>query len=263
MRGWVGICAFAVILVGCESAEEKCNAAREEMRSGLQDAAHETVGTARAASEARGAAMEALSTAVMDLGNVRSDEVVEAIGGGEDGAVGVEVSVGAMMAALLAMDRLADDDAETSDEIGTAVQQEIEGRYRELMTWDPTREGASEHLAEIGDGCSTDMQLLIRPLPSPVRSAVLARYTALHANEGEPDEATDYSRVTTAFTSYLEAHAAAAAANEQSAAIVAALDGLDGSVHDARALFEALPEDLELGPARTAAPIAWEACAGE
>jgi len=261
MRGWVGICAIAFLLVGCESAEDKCDAARDEMRSGLRDATEAAVTEARTAEEARRAAMTALSSAVMDLGNIRSDRVVEAIGAGDDGAIGVEVSIGAMMAALLATENLADDDTETADALAAAARTELEGRYRELMTLDVAGDGANERLAELGDGCSTDLQTLVRDLPAQTRNGVLARFTALQADEEEPDDSTDYARVTTAFDAYQEARAAATAAKTRSAAIVAALDALDGSVDAARAAFEAIPADVDVGGASAAAPQAWEACA--
>jgi hypothetical protein len=261
MRGLIWILAIAALLGGCESAEEKCDAAKAEMREGLRAAADAARERSQAAAQERAAAMEALSTAVMDLGNLRSDAVVTAIGAEEDGAVGVEVSIGAMMASLLATERLAETDPDAADQMAAAARAELDGRYEELMTLDLTGEGAAERLTELGDGCSTDLQNRVRDLPTAVRGAVLARYTALQSEESAPDESTDFERVKTAFNEFEEARAAARAAKEASDTVVAALDALDGPVGDARAAFQALPEGVDLGVAAGAADRAWESCA--
>ncbi len=144
--------------------------------------------------------------------------------------------------------------------MAAAARAELEGRYAELMTLDATGEGAAERLAELGDACSTDLQNLVRELPTETRGAVLARYTAIQAEESAPDESTDMDRVQSAYTTYEEARAAARAAKEASDQVVAALDALDGPVADARAAFDALPDGVDPGPAAAAAERAWESC---
>jgi hypothetical protein len=264
MRASIATCLVLLVGgvggLGCESAEEKCGAAKDEMRTGLRTAADTVRGEVTAAETARGEAMDTLSAAVMDLGNIRSDAVVTAIGADEDGAIGVEVSIGAMMAALLAVERLADSDPESADRIATAAQAEIEGRYRELMTLDVAGDGAASRLAEVGDGCSTDLQNLVRELPADVRGSVLARFTALEADEEAPEAGTDYEQVESAFSAYGEAREAATAAKARSALVIAALDALDGSPASAREAFDALPADVDVGAAREAAARAWEVC---
>jgi hypothetical protein len=260
MRGVIWIFAIAALSGGCESAEEKCDAAKSEMRQGLRAAADAARERSQAAAQERAAAMEALSAAVMDLGNLRSDVVVEAIGEEEDGAVGVEVSIGAMMATLLATERLAETDPDAADEMAAAARAELDGRYEELMTLDASAEDAAERLAELGDGCSTDLQNRVRDLPTAVRGAVLARYTALQSEESAPDESTDFERVRAAFNDFEEARAAARVAKETSDTVVAALDALDAPVSEARSAYEALPDDVDVGAAAGAAGRAWESC---
>ncbi len=260
MRELISILALAAVVAGCESNEEKCEAAKTEMREGLRAAADAARTSAEEAARARGEAMDALSSAVMDLGNLRSDAVVAAIGQEQDGAVGVEVSVGAMMATLLATERLAETDAEAADRMATAARTELEGRYRELMTLDAAGADAASRLTELGDGCSTDLQNLVRDLPTETRGAVLARYTAIQAAESAPDASTDMARVTAAFTAYEEARASARQAKDASLAVVAALESLDGPVADARSAFEALPGGVDVGAAGAAASRAWEVC---
>jgi hypothetical protein len=246
--------------LGCESGEERCRAAKDEMRTGLRSAADNALEDVRAAETARGQAMDALTTAVMDLGNIRSDFVVTAIGAEDDGAIGVEVSIGAMMAALLAVERLADADPETADRLATAAGTELSGRYRELMTLDVSGDGAAARLAEVGDGCSTDLQNLVRELPADVRGSVLARFTALQAEEGAPEDGTDYARIESAFAAYGEAREASSVAKARSEQIVSALDALDGTTVSAREAFEALPSDIDGAGVGAAASRAWDAC---
>jgi hypothetical protein len=158
------------------------------------------------------------------------------------------------------VERLATADPDAAQRLATVAGTELAGRYRELMTLDVSGDGAAARLAELGDGCSTDLQNLVRELPTEVRASVLARFTALEAEEGDPDDAIDFAQVERAFTAYGAAREATGLAKARSAQIVAALDALEGNARSARAAFEALPADVDVGGARDAALRAWVVC---
>ena len=66
-------------LTGCESAEEKCNAARRQAAEALRPTVDEAVAAQREAEQARTNAMTEAARVAMDLGNLRSDAVTAAL----------------------------------------------------------------------------------------------------------------------------------------------------------------------------------------
>ena len=119
-------------LAGCESAEEKCDVARSRAAETLRPTVDEAVTAQREAEQARTNAMSDAARCAMDLGNLRSDAVTTALPGTE-AAIGVEVAVGAMIAAMLAVDELAPDDDTRATAVSAVVTEELGGRYGTLM----------------------------------------------------------------------------------------------------------------------------------
>ncbi len=260
MRLIVLVITVALAATACESQREKCAAARTAATSALQPIADQAVDAQREAYQAREAAMHEAAVAAIDLGNVRSDAVVSQFSSHSDAPVGVEVAVGALIAAMLAVEELATTDAATADRVTAAVNEELAGRFAELMTLDPTGHDAEEQLTQAGDQSSTRLQLLVRELPERVRARVLDTFATMQTQEGDPPEGTSLERLRDRWAAFQTARSAAADAQSRSRALAAALDGVSDDAAGARAAAEALPTDL--GEPRAAALAAVEACSG-
>jgi hypothetical protein len=256
----ITILVLSVLAVtACESAEDKCNAARSAATNAIQPVADEALAAQREAEQARNEAMAAAARATIDLGNVRSDASVEAFGRRSDAPVGIEVAIGAILAAMLSIEELVVTDAATADRVTAAVNEELGGRFGELMTADLEASGAEELMAQAGDASSTRLQLLVRELPERVRARALDTFATMQTGEGEPAEGTSFERVRERWAAYQTARAAAAEAQEHAAAAARALEAVTGEAAALRTAAESLPQGA--AEARTAALAAADACA--
>jgi hypothetical protein len=261
VRVVVGI-ALASVAGGCESAKEKCDAAREAAHDAWGPVVDVALATNQRAQDAREAAIAEVTEKAMDLGNLRSDAAQARFGGTEhDAFVGVEVSIGAVIGAMLAADELWAVDAEAANAVVAAVDEELEGRYATVMTAALDGEDVESSLTEAGDACSTRLQLLVREQPERVRVSVLGAFQAMEAEEGEPPADLAYDDVKSAWRSYVAAARAADASQAALDAAVAAREATSGPAARATETAEAVPEGPDvLGGAVAASRAVTEAC---
>jgi hypothetical protein len=241
--GALVVCGLALgALSGCEDGEAKCKAAEDTAHTAVREVLEAAVARQRETSTARDEAKDALARALMDLGNVRSEAVLAAQGSGNDAAVGVEVAVGAMVAAVLGSNEISDD-AAAADALLAKMVEAMDGPYRQLMTGPHEGEEAGTELARVGDSCATALQLAVRELPEGARARVLDQFQTMEAAETAPAEDTSFEKVTTAFAAYRTALAAAREAKARSDAATRALDAVRGPATAAREAFDAVPSD--------------------
>lgn len=257
LAGWLGVAA------GCESAEDRCEAARGDADRAWGAYVDVATPEARAAADARDEARDAVARALMDLGNLRTEGSDGAEGVRHDAFVGIEVSVGAVVGAVLAVGRLFEQDIEAAEEIAAAVTEELEGRYAELMTAPLETDEELQRVHDLGDACSTRLQLMVREQPEAVRARVLESFEALSAAEGEPDDGMTIELVRRKWEAFLEAARAAREAQDRVDAAVDAREAAGGPTVEARAAAQAVPADdaPERAAAAEAADRAFTACA--
>ena len=245
---------------GCESAEQKCEAARDGAHGAWGPVADEALEAMRASTNAREAAIREVTRTAMDLGNLRSGAVEEALGTGNDGFVGVEVSIGAVVGAMLAADELPE--AEAAEALAAAVTEEMGGRYQVLMTAPFEGEEAAAQLAEAGDRCSTRLQLLVREQPEAVRARVLETFTAMSTGEGDPPAGVSFEALQEQWGGYVAAAGRARRAQARLDAIIAAREAIREESSGAKAAVDAVEGGDEAGiaEARAASTTAYEAC---
>lgn len=245
----------AIVSLGCESADDRCRAARDEADRAWGAYVDVATPAARDAARALEAKTDEVARALLDLRSRRApgEDATEAR---RNAYVGIEVSVGAIVAAVLAASYLFPTDAEAARRVTDAVSEELGGRYAELMTATLDDDEACARVHELGDACATRLQLLVRELPETVRARVLRAYEPLANEEREPSDDLTIETVRERFTELLQAGTAAHQAQARVDAAVAARDAVRSDSATARAAALRVPEDS--APARAAAVSASE-----
>lgn len=250
-------------VTGCETAEDRCEAARARADRAWGAYIDVAMPVAKSAADARDRALDEVARALMDLGNLRTQgSEEEATGPLRDAYVGIEVSVGAMLGAVLAVRTLFVAGHAEVDRIVEAVQEELSGRYAELMRTPLETEEAQRRIHELGDACATRLQLLVRELPQSVRSNVYESFEALRAQEGTPEEGMTVERIRERWRAF---HEHATTAHKEQARLDAAVRAREAvrepSPH-AHEAAEAVPPDSveERQQAGAASRNAFEVC---
>jgi len=259
--------ALAVLIAwpvvgGCETAKDRCEAARAEADHAWGAYIDVATPSAEVAADARDRALDEVARALMDLGNLRTHGSEEAAGALRDAYVGIEVSVGAILGAVLAARALfVAGDAE-ANRIADAVREELEGRYAELMTLPLDSEEARRRLHDLGDACSTRLQLLVRELPQSVRARVYDSFETLRAEEGEPDEAVTIERIRERWRAFRDHATNAQEVQARLDAAVEARESVREPSPHAREAADAVPPDSveERQLADAASDRAFEVC---
>ncbi len=260
--------ALAVVVVwsagaGCDSAEDRCEAARAEADRAWGAYVDAALPGARAATQARDRALDEVVRALMDLGNLRTEGSEGSEGARHEAFVGIEVSIGAVIGAVLAVGELYPEDPEAAQRIADALTEELDGRFADLMTAPLDGDEQLERIHDLGDACATRVQLLVRDQPEAVRARVLASFEALRAAEAAPAAGVTLESVRAKWRALLDAARVAREAQERLDAAVAARDAVREPSDRARAAAAAVPagDGSELAAARTASEQASRTCA--
>jgi hypothetical protein len=240
---------------GCESAADRCEAARSEADRAWGAYVDAATQPARDAARALETKTDVVARALLDLRSRRVPRP-NATEAQQRAYVGIEVSVGAIVAAVLAASFLFPADAEAARRVTDAVTEELGGRYAELMTATLDDDETCARIHDLGDACATRLQLLIREQPEPVRARVLRAYESLGNEERAAEDDLTIEAVRQRFAELVEAGDAAHEAQARVDAAVTAREGVRSDSAAARSAALAVPEDP--APSRAAAVAASE-----
>ena len=256
MRDDIGfLLLLALCSVGCESAADRCEAARAEADRAWGAYVDAATTPARDAARALETQTEQVARGLIDLRSRRvpGPNATEAQ---QRAYVGIEVSVGAIVAAVLAASFVFPEDAAAARRITDVVREELGGRYAELMTETLDDDDTCARIHDMGDACATRLQLLVREQPEAIRARVLRTYESLGSEERAPEDDLTVEAVRERFTQLVNAGDAAFAAQARVDAAVAAREAARADSAAARTAALAVPDDPL--PARAAAVSASE-----
>jgi len=188
-------------MVACDEDGVDCSIARERATAAWATYMEEALERSQTALRARDTAARAMALTTMTAGSVRGRAIAESASEDHEAFVSLQVSVGALVAAMLAVHELSlMGDSDGALGLAALVTAELEGDFARLLG---PHTADLEATTTLADGSATRLQRLVRDQPQRVRHGVLEMYQALeHRADDGPAEAT-IDQVRPAFARYL------------------------------------------------------------